>query len=64
MYDIPGSTEVYDHRYGSNRQGLKHDTSSEVANRWKHQQISGSHPPEDFRMADPTPERHSLFDSK
>ena len=64
MNDISGSAEVDDHRYGAAGESFEDHARTVVAKGWKHEHISRSQAPEDFRMAEPAAEGNSLLDSK
>jgi hypothetical protein len=64
MDDISRAAEVCDYGYCAGRESFEDYACAVVANGWKHHQVSRSHAPEDFRMANPTTEGNSLLDFK
>src|SRR4029453_13784272 len=64
MNDIPGATEVRDHRYSASAKGFEHYACPIAAKRWKHEHISRSELLEDLRMTEPAAEENSLLNPK
>jgi hypothetical protein len=62
--DISGPAEVRDDGYRARGERFEDYTCTIVAKGWKHEHISRSQAPEDFRMTKPPAERNSALDSK
>src|SRR5215469_5597451 len=61
MNDISRPAEIHDHGDGTDQEGLKDYTSTEIANRWKHQYIRRLQPLQRLIMADIPAERYSFL---
>jgi hypothetical protein len=62
--NVSGPTEVRDHRYSTGGESFENYACTVVANGWKHQHISRSQVPQDFRVAEPATKENSLLDPK